>query len=258
MAEQSGWVRVRDAMKYYNVGRATMYRWIKDRKVETRRFGRTIRVRLADPDVSKFAPDATEDETQTGQQRILGIVAGDFTSEYACIGLDQSRYFALGQGRILPPSAASATETVLFVSTKVKALISRFHPTQAAIASAIMSFDALKLGQNRAAQMLAALESHVPVFEYSSMEIYRLVTGKSVDEQALVEDPDADLAAAQRRHGLLLDMVAEIQRALKSRFGLEPPKNLVGIDPQAVAVYAAICAQDTVQPQRARSRRATA
>src|SRR5438093_7192996 len=83
-------------------------------------------------------------------------------------------------GAIASTSAASFPDRLLTIHRRLSELLRECRPDAVAIESVFFATNvrsALKLGHARGVAMLAAVEAHVPVVEYTPAEIKRAVVG---------------------------------------------------------------------------------
>lgn len=122
--------------------------------------------------------------------KIFGIDPGSARTGYGCVETDGSRHQIITSGAICTPATASFPEKLLTIYTGLAALLSECQPDCVAIENlftAVNARSALKLGHARGVAMLAAVQSGVPVFEYSPAEVKRAVVGYGRAEKQQVQ-----------------------------------------------------------------------
>ena len=122
--------------------------------------------------------------------RIFGIDPGSDKTGYGCVETDGSRHRLVLCGAISTPAAASFPEKLLTIHTRLAALLAESRPDCVAIENLFHAANvrsALKLGHARGVAMLAAVEAHLPVIEYTPAEIKRAVVGYGRAEKHQVQ-----------------------------------------------------------------------
>jgi crossover junction endodeoxyribonuclease RuvC len=122
--------------------------------------------------------------------RIFGIDPGSERTGYGCVETDGSRHAIVACGAIATPALASFPDKLLEIHSRLAGLLAECRPDAVAIENlfyAVNVRSALKLGHARGVAMLAAVEAHVPVFEYTPAEIKRAVVGYGRAEKTQVQ-----------------------------------------------------------------------
>jgi crossover junction endodeoxyribonuclease RuvC len=122
--------------------------------------------------------------------RIFGIDPGSDKTGYGCVETDGSRHRLVLCGAISTPAPASFPEKLLTIHTRLTALLAESRPDCVAIENLFHAANvrsALKLGHARGVAMLAAVEAHLPVIEYTPAEIKRAVVGYGRAEKHQVQ-----------------------------------------------------------------------
>ena len=112
--------------------------------------------------------------------RVFGIDPGSERTGYGCVETDGSRHRIVVCGAITTPALAAFPEKLLFIHSRLTAILRDCRPQAVAIENlfhAVNVRSALKLGHARGVAMLAAVETGVAVFEYTPAEIKRAVVG---------------------------------------------------------------------------------
>lgn len=124
-----------------------------------------------------------------GVIRILGIDPGLNATGWGVIGVDGARLSHLAHGIIKAPAKAPMARRLCFIFDAVEALISEHHPHEAAVEDQFVHANpgsALKLGQARAAAMLAPARAGLAVGEYAPRLVKKAVVGTGGAEKAQV------------------------------------------------------------------------
>lgn len=112
--------------------------------------------------------------------RVFGIDPGSDRTGYGCIDSDGRRHQLVGCGAVRAGVGATFPDQLLIIYRELRALLEEHRPECVAIENifyAMNARSALKLGHARGVAMLAAIESGVPVVEYTPAEIKRAVVG---------------------------------------------------------------------------------
>ena len=122
--------------------------------------------------------------------KIFGIDPGSERTGYGCVETDGSRHRIITSGAIRNPASASFPEKLLKIHAGLAALLGECQPDCVAIENlfhANNARSALKLGHARGVAMLAAVQSGLPVFEYTPAEVKRAVVGYGRAEKHQVQ-----------------------------------------------------------------------
>ena len=122
--------------------------------------------------------------------RIFGIDPGSVRTGYGCVETDGSRHAIVVCGAITTPALASFPDKLLAIHSRLASLLEECRPDAVAIENLFHAANvrsALKLGHARGVAMLAAVEAHLPVFEYTPAEIKRAVVGYGRAEKPQVQ-----------------------------------------------------------------------
>lgn len=121
--------------------------------------------------------------------RILGVDPGLNATGWGVISQDGARLSLIAHGVIKAPSKAPMAQRLLFIHDALEALIADHRPDEAAVEDQFVAANpgtALKLGQARAAAMLAPARSGLPVAEYAPRLVKKAVVGTGAAEKAQV------------------------------------------------------------------------
>jgi len=122
--------------------------------------------------------------------KIFGIDPGSERTGYGCVETDGSRHSIITSGAIRTAAAASFSEKLLKIHAGLAVLLGECQPDCVAIENlfhAKNARSALKLGHARGVAMLAAVQSGLPVFEYTPAEVKRAVVGYGRAEKHQVQ-----------------------------------------------------------------------
>jgi len=122
--------------------------------------------------------------------RIFGIDPGSERTGYGCVETDGSRHRIITSGAIRTQASAPFPEKLLKIHAGLAALLGECRPDCVAIENLFYANNArsaLKLGHARGVAMLAAVQSGLPVFEYTPAEVKRAVVGYGRAEKHQVQ-----------------------------------------------------------------------
>lgn len=120
--------------------------------------------------------------------RILGIDPGSRLMGYGLIDSLGSKIRHVDNGVLVPPSHLNFNQKILYLNLEVTKLIQVYHPDVAAIENVFYGKNVqsmLKLGQARAAALIAILKADLELYEYSPTKIKQAVVayGRAGKEQ---------------------------------------------------------------------------
>lgn len=121
--------------------------------------------------------------------RILGIDPGLNATGWGVIDQTGSRLSAVAWGVIKAPARATMAERLCFIYDALDALIGEHGPAEAAVEDQFVHANpgsALKLGQARAAAMLAPARAGLTVGEYAPRLVKKAVVGTGAADKAQV------------------------------------------------------------------------
>jgi len=124
-----------------------------------------------------------------GAIRILGIDPGLNVTGWGVIVQDGARLSLVGYGVIKAPPKAPMAQRLCFIFDAVEQLLADHQPHEAAVEDQFVSANpgtALKLGQARAAAMLAPARAGLPVGEYAPRLVKKAVVGTGAAEKSQV------------------------------------------------------------------------
>lgn len=121
--------------------------------------------------------------------RILGVDPGLNATGWGVIVQSGARLSLIAHGVIKPPAKAAMASRLLVIHEGLEALISEHRPDEAAVEDQFVHANpasALKLGQARAAAMLAPARAGLSVGEYAPRLVKKAVVGSGGAEKAQV------------------------------------------------------------------------
>lgn len=112
--------------------------------------------------------------------RILGLDPGLRRTGWGVIAVEGSRLVHIAHGVVTPPEKADLSERLLAIFEAVSAIVAEHAPHEAAIEETFATANGqstLKLGQARAAAMLAPARAGLVVGEYAATVVKKAVVG---------------------------------------------------------------------------------
>ena len=122
--------------------------------------------------------------------RVFGIDPGSHRTGYGCVDTDGRRHQLVVCGAIRAGDAGAFSDRLATIYRELSVILRDCKPDCVAIENlfhAVNVRSALKLGHARGVAMLAAVECHVPVVEYTPAEIKRAVVGYGRAEKSQVQ-----------------------------------------------------------------------
>ena len=122
--------------------------------------------------------------------RILGIDPGCGFTGYGIIETDGSQHASILFGAIGTPARQPLPERLLTIYTGLTGILGSEKVDMVAIEEVFHATNfqsALKLGHARGVALLAAGQHHLPVFEYSALEIKSSIVGYGRAEKAQIQ-----------------------------------------------------------------------
>jgi len=117
----------------------------------------------------------------TTAKRILGVDPGIGTTGWAVLSDEDGHFGLVGHGCIRPQRNGAIGERLREIFRGVADLCRQFTPEEVALEESFYGKNvrvALTIGQARAAVLLAAVETGVPVFEYAARVVKQAITGQ--------------------------------------------------------------------------------
>lgn len=122
----------------------------------------------------------------TGTIRILGVDPGLNRCGWGVVAVEGSRLTHVAHGVIAPDPKAEMAQRLLVLLDGLTEVIERCRPHAAAVEQAFMAKNAqsaLKLGQARAAALIAPARAGLSVAEYAPREVKKSVVGTGAAEK---------------------------------------------------------------------------
>ena len=122
--------------------------------------------------------------------RILGVDCGSRVTGYGVIETKGADYRFVDCGAIRLRASASLADRLHTIHQSLAEVIQKQAPDVVAFESVFYAKNAqsaLKLGHVRGVSMFTASEAHLPVFEYSALEVKSAVTGYGRAEKSQVQ-----------------------------------------------------------------------
>lgn len=118
--------------------------------------------------------------------RILGIDPGSYATGYGILDESGGELQEVAQGTIRPPRGKPFLIRISAIHRAVEDLVAKFRPDEVAVENPFAARNArtaIQLGQARAAALLPAVQSGIPVFEYAPREVKLAVAGTGAAEK---------------------------------------------------------------------------
>lgn len=115
-----------------------------------------------------------------GIMRVLGIDPGSRITGYGIIDQEGNRLVHVDNGAIFTDTRGPFSLRLLGVYRGLSEIIDRYRPDAMAVEDIFFATNvqsALKLGQARGAAIVAGVNSGLPVFEYSALQVKQAVVG---------------------------------------------------------------------------------
>jgi crossover junction endodeoxyribonuclease RuvC len=122
--------------------------------------------------------------------RVFGIDPGSARTGYGCIDSDGSRHRIVVAGAVTTPVRATFPQKLQVIHRALADLLASTHPDAVVVENLFYATNvrsALQLGHARGVAILAAVESGVPVVEYTPAEVKRAVVGYGRAEKPQVQ-----------------------------------------------------------------------
>ena len=121
---------------------------------------------------------------------IMGVDPGTAITGYGLVKYTGNRFMMVDSGCIRTASGKPLAERLHVIYKELQDLIRRHRPVNFAIEELFFNKNArtaLAVGHARGVAMLAAAGSHVPVFEYTPLQVKQAVTGFGRADKAQVQ-----------------------------------------------------------------------
>jgi crossover junction endodeoxyribonuclease RuvC len=125
----------------------------------------------------------------TNAIRILGIDPGLRRTGWGVVASQGARLDHVAHGVISPPDTKTLAERLLFLFDAIGAVIAAHAPHEAAVEEVFVNVNpmsTLKLGQARAAALIAPARAGLPVHEYATRLVKKAVVGTGAADKAQV------------------------------------------------------------------------
>ncbi len=112
--------------------------------------------------------------------RILGLDPGSAITGYGLIEFAGGRYTLNEYGALRTSPPASAAERLLSLYEQINALLERTQPEQIAVEELFFNRNtttAIPVGQARGILLLAGAQRHLPIAEYTPLQVKQALTG---------------------------------------------------------------------------------
>jgi crossover junction endodeoxyribonuclease RuvC len=112
--------------------------------------------------------------------RILGIDPGTRVTGYGIVEKQGNRLIHVDNGAIYTHSNNELAARLKTIHDELCRIITEYSPETAAVEQIFVAknaLSALKLGHARGAALLAAVNHHLPVFEYTALQVKKAVVG---------------------------------------------------------------------------------
>jgi crossover junction endodeoxyribonuclease RuvC len=120
---------------------------------------------------------------------VLGIDPGSRVTGFGVVRREGSKLSALGEGRILVPTAAEPPARLSALATEVEQLLERYRPDAVVLESLFHGANSrslIVLAQARGAILTAVGRAGLDAIEYSPAEVKRAVTGNGRADKSQV------------------------------------------------------------------------
>ncbi len=122
--------------------------------------------------------------------RILGIDPGTGITGYGIIEKQGNRLIHVDNGAICTRSSEDLARRLKTIHDALSRIIDSYAPQAVAVEQIFVAknaLSALKLGHARGAALLAGVNAHLPVFEYSALQVKNAVVGYGRAEKTQVQ-----------------------------------------------------------------------
>lgn len=121
---------------------------------------------------------------------VLGIDPGTAITGYGLVREENGQAVALAYGAITTPSDLALPDRLQLLHRDLAAIIEQYHPDQSAVEQLFFNKNvrtALAVGHGRGVVLLTLAQAHVPVYEYTPLEVKQAVTGSGRADKAQVQ-----------------------------------------------------------------------
>lgn len=122
--------------------------------------------------------------------RVLGVDPGTITSGYGIVAEEDHKLFHVVSGGISPSVKQPFPRRLKKIYEELGKIIDKYHPHVVVVEDLFVSKNiksALKLGHARGVILLTAMNTDLPVFEYTPLEVKQAVVGNGKAEKKQVQ-----------------------------------------------------------------------
>lgn len=112
--------------------------------------------------------------------RILGIDPGIAIVGYGVVDKEYNKYKAVSYGAITTPAHTPVESRLKTIYDEMTLLFARYKPDAMSVEELFFNNNAktaISVGQARGVILLSAVESHVPIYEYTPLQVKQALTG---------------------------------------------------------------------------------
>ncbi|MFT7620695.1 MAG: crossover junction endodeoxyribonuclease RuvC [Planctomycetota bacterium] len=123
---------------------------------------------------------SAKEDNNKRERIILGIDPGTATTGFGLLRVEGSQIRAIGWGAWRPQRTLTRAEKLYHLATSLDQCIQQFHPTSVSIEQAFVGQNiqsALRLGEARGALMATCAQYQIPVHEYATATVKKVVAG---------------------------------------------------------------------------------
>jgi crossover junction endodeoxyribonuclease RuvC len=127
---------------------------------------------------------------EEGGMRVLGVDPGTLTSGYGIVAEEDHKLFHVVSGGISPSAKQPFPKRLKKIYDELMKIVEQYRPHVMVVEDLFVSKNiksALKLGHARGVAILAAVNSGIPMYEYTPMEVKLAVVGSGKAEKKQVQ-----------------------------------------------------------------------
>jgi crossover junction endodeoxyribonuclease RuvC len=122
----------------------------------------------------------------------IGIDPGTATTGFGLVSDEaDGRLVAVDYGVILTPAGMPMPERLLILHHRLQELLQKYHPVRGAVEKIFFQRNVttvISVSQARGVSILSLAEIHIPVLEYTPLEVKQAVTGYGKAEKKQVQE----------------------------------------------------------------------
>ncbi len=121
---------------------------------------------------------------------VLGIDPGTAITGYGLVSEEKGQAVALAYGAITTPSDLPLPDRLMLLQHDLAAIVDQYHPDQSAVEQLFFNKNvrtALAVGHARGVVLLTLAQGHVPIYEYTPLQVKLAVTGHGRADKAQVQ-----------------------------------------------------------------------